>query len=236
MSIFKMFTIRCFAFLVFIAMLLGALWLLTCWFDCRDSELISYCEQRNVKKVHEILDKKPSLRYINRFNSYGRSALLQVTMTGDYEIIKLLVEHGADVNLQNSAWRDFPLIRAADYKTTKLLIEHGANVNLKDSDGEFALLRAGGNYQIAKLLLEHGADVNMQNYSGDFALIQAVKNNKKDIIELLLKHGADVNNYSNKQGITALDHAIKNNNQEIIELLKSRGAKTAQELGIIRID
>jgi ankyrin repeat protein len=79
----------------------------------------------------------------------------------DGSVIRLLLEHGADINAQNAQlWT--PLHRASDnerLEVVRLLLEHGADVEVEDNDGRTALrfVADRGREDIVKLLREHGA-------------------------------------------------------------------------------
>ena len=80
------------------------------------------------------------------------------------EVVKWLVERGADVNLANAYGT--PLFKHAawgHYDICKYLIEHGADVNITAHAERTALISAvfigrTGNYDTVCLLLAHGAD------------------------------------------------------------------------------
>jgi ankyrin repeat protein len=62
----------------------------------------------------------------------------------DLEMVKLLIDHGADVNQKNFRGAT-PLMGAAvgtDPAVVKYLIEKGADVNARDPDGHTALMYA----------------------------------------------------------------------------------------------
>ena len=73
------------------------------------------------------------------------------------EIAKLLLDNGADVNMQDRMWGRTPLIYAAkrgDLETVELYLQYGAHVTTTDIDGGTALSYAiqYGHTNIAKLL------------------------------------------------------------------------------------
>src|SRR5207253_2607153 len=60
---------------------------------------------------------------------------------GNYELVKLLIAAGADVNVRHN-WGYTPLMVAVRHhspKTVTLLLSHGADVTLKSQKGEDAL-------------------------------------------------------------------------------------------------
>ena len=79
----------------------------------------------------------------------------------DGSALRLLLEHGADINVQNRVGRT-PLHRASfngALEVVRLLLEHGADVEAKNIVGETALQEAAdrGHDNVVKLLREHGA-------------------------------------------------------------------------------
>lgn len=173
--------------------------------------------------------------------------LLDAAYFGHFEIAKLLLENGADPNVQDSQ----PLINAAHYghyEIVKLLLENGANPNERDA---IALNNAAyyGHFEIVKLLLEKGADPNSQRlidnaYHGHLeiaklflekgadptiqdsqALINAADNGYLNIVELLLDNGADLW----AQNSRALGAFIQFQKPEIVELIQKKMFEIIQE-------
>ena len=89
------------------------------------------------------------------------SPLQTACYTGKNEIVKLLVENGADVNYQDKYIKSTPLIEIVNFNGEE-------NVNL-----------------IANYLLDHGADKTKKDRFGKTAMDYAKKTNNKDLIELL---------------------------------------------------
>lgn len=112
----------------------------------------------------------------------------------DKEAVELLLEKGADINMQGVSG-----VTALIYVTmdgnkdlVKFLLEKGAKVNLRDGSGKTALMIASinGHKEIVELLLEKGANVNLKDIIGWTALKYAAHSPKKEIAELLKKYGA----------------------------------------------
>lgn len=146
---------------------------------------------------------------------------------GDYEITKILVSAGANVNAKSKQFGT-PLMLAATLgysKLVNLLLSSGADVNLTDRNGATALHYAcfNGHIDIAKKLINKGADINKRTYDNETPLFLASFNGHANVVKLLLSAGADVN-IKSKHGLTALDAAMLKQHIEIAYLLQSKGA------------
>jgi ankyrin repeat protein len=123
-------------------------------------------------------------------NRYGETALMLAAAKGNLEMIKLLVQHGAEINL--SGWN--PLIYAAWQGKTdvvKYLLEKGADIDSVSPNGISALMMAarGGHFDTVKLLLWEVADANLRSEDGMTALTWALKGGNTDIADLLKQAG-----------------------------------------------
>lgn len=91
----------------------------------------------------------------------GMTALLYASDALDDQIVPLLLNAGADPNIQSiSGWT--PLMRASLYGDTQivsLLLDTGADPNLQDEDGNTALSNAldEGHIWVVRLLAMYGA-------------------------------------------------------------------------------
>jgi len=148
---------------------------------------------------------------------------------GTIELIKFLLENGANVNAKNKdSYDDTPLHTAVsrdDIEIIKILLEHGADVNAASTDQSTPLLLSN-NGEVIKLLIEQGAYINAKNYLGNTRLHIASVNGQIEIVKILIENGADVN-VKNDFGQTPRDMAW---NAEILELLKNAEAKTKSAL------
>ena len=151
-------------------------------------ELIIAANDGDIIRVRELLDAgiNPNITDYD-----GDTPLVYASEEGYTEIVKLLLDSGADAdpNLQEQG-RYTPLIVSSD-----------------------------NDYDIVKLLLENGADPNIQNHEGYTPLIWATIMGCNDIVKLLLENGADPN-ISDRWGDTAYDLAILGGQFNIAKLLK----------------
>ncbi|MBN1974331.1 MAG: ankyrin repeat domain-containing protein [Sedimentisphaerales bacterium] len=161
---------------------------------------------------------------------------LQEAACNNFEMVKLLVSKGADVNGGLYQPTIHAGVRSWSREIVEFLIQHGADVNAKDEWGRgyTPLQRAAwsGNTEIIKLLLEAGADISAKDDRGQTVLHLPLdmKNSNfsqywlsKDTIELLLNKGTDVN-LKDKNGRTPLHLAAESADVDIIKLLLDKGA------------
>jgi len=163
----------------------------------------------------------------------GHASIDPPNETKGIEIVRLLLGHGANPNMQlffhpanvrgsTNTRGATPLIRAAvddDLEVVKLLLEHGADATLYMADRETPIhaVLAGraperDALELIKILHAAGTDVNVvalvnheEEIRGGSALHFAVRKRYKQVIELLASYGIDMN-LKDQDGLTALDY------------------------------
>lgn len=160
-----------------------------------------------------------SIGYRNHYTMLGYAV-----KNGSEEIVRLLLDAGAEVDLIN-------LVGYGNKNMMKLFIEAGADVNAVDMNNESVLMRAIWlkDAEIVELLINAGADVNVKsNYIDETALKSAVLVEQKEIVELLVNAGADVNasGEDERLGDTPFTRSLSSNNLNngIAEYLVKAGA------------
>jgi ankyrin repeat protein len=146
---------------------------------------------------------------------------------GRKEVVQLLLDRGADVNL-TSTYGDTPLVEAAKQgrkEVVQLLLDRGADVNLTPKYGDTPLVGAAkqGRKEVVQLLLDRGANMNLTSTFGDTPLVEAAKQGHKGVVQLLLDRGADVNLAFGCKN-TPLVEATKQGHKGVVRLLLDRGA------------
>ncbi|KAJ4126981.1 ankyrin repeat [Fusarium equiseti] len=109
------------------------------------------------------------------------------------EMATILLDHGADPNLQNSGFGVPPLHYAVLQKKeglVKLLLERNASPNIRDGLGK-AALHYTDKVVIAEMLLDAGAEIDAMDMAGVTALHTAAAYGDRDVLQLLLARGAD---------------------------------------------
>jgi ankyrin repeat protein len=152
------------------------------------------CATGDIARVRELLDQDPSL--VNRVSDYagyyvGCGAPIKNAAAGGHlEIVRLLLERGADPNLpEEGIAPDGHALHSAvvrgHIEIVRLLLNHGAHPNVEvESSADTlsaALATAGYSYtkanaEMVELLCSHGASraVHLLAYSGDVLTAAAV--------------------------------------------------------------
>jgi ankyrin repeat protein len=137
----------------------------------------------------------------NALSRSGYTPLMQACKEQNVDVVRILLEHEAGVNIKTLARFDekralYYVILGGNVELTSLLLKNGAYlrcISAKTHALTFAV--SLGRLEICKELLQHGANVQECNEDGLTPLLAACTAHdcNKDIITLLLEHGADPN-------------------------------------------
>lgn len=133
----------------------------------------------------EEIRKKIELGYSpNKFSERGETPLSLAVSIGNIDMINLLLENGAEINLSQKDNLSYtPLINAIR--------------NIK-----------GKNLEVIKLLIEAGADLEKGDSRGGTPLLHSCIGAHKEVLEYLISKGANVNSVDN-DGQTPLHYLCK---------------------------
>lgn len=156
--------------------------------------LLNAINRNNLQQVEELIRQGADVDELDR---NGDAPLVMAAYKGYADIVKALLEAGADV-------------RAVDpgMKATAL---HAAAY--------------AGQTEAAKLLVAYGIDINKQGpYNGYTALHDAIWQNNIDIVKVLLAADANLSLLSN-DGQSPLDFARTKKRKEIVSLIEQKLGK-----------
>ena len=128
----------------------------------------------------------------------GVTPLMYAVLYSDIEVMKSLLERGADAKASDDSGVTALMWAVTDLDKSKLLVERGADVNARSSDGRTPLLIASalpGSAPVVTLLLDKGADIKARGPSlfGELTpLVQAAYIGDGETFKLLVDRGADV--------------------------------------------
>lgn len=178
--------------------------------DSRGYTTIMYIAQvgkrnYNLNILKLLLKKKPNLNLLE--NEYDSSALMLAckfvhSEDNNYDIIKLLLENGTDVNMKGECGWTALMYICATYLHQKipeyidvieLLLENGVDVNVQDRDGNTVLMSTFNystdnpynNIEFVRLLLKYGADTSLKNHCKQTALQLAFLSGYHGCLKLL---------------------------------------------------
>jgi ankyrin repeat protein/uncharacterized protein YbdZ (MbtH family) len=119
----------------------------------------------------------------------GWSTLMIATIEGHGEVVRALLEYGAEVDAENNqGWTAMRFAVSMDETVIlRLLLMVGADANLADHEGTTALMQAAGENSVESLkaLLDAGADPLVKDRNRQTALTLAQKQGHTSIIKLL---------------------------------------------------
>ena len=153
--------------------------------------------------------------------------LCPVVREGHFDATKLLLEHGAQINIPSGSNDDTPLTLACwkgHTKVVQLLISKKSNIDHQTKTGCTPLMEATreGHVGVARLLLEAGANVETPDNYGQSPLFMACWKGHSEVAELLLKYNAN-KDCRTKTGITPLFQACRENHVTVVKLLLDYG-------------
>ncbi|KAK3389389.1 ankyrin repeat-containing domain protein [Podospora didyma] len=147
---------------------------------------------------------------------------------GDLELVKLLMEKDADINIGNGLALYWAATCEGDENENVLrfLAESGADLDLVSTSQKCTALQGAikeGRKLIADLLLELGATINGPIGGNGYVIHYAIASGDASMVQYVLQKGAFVDDSST--GHCSIWSAVRYKKAQLIPLLKSKGAK-----------
>ena len=209
------------------------------------SPLLTACEYGNVQAVEELLENgaDPDTSLFG-WNALENAVHSHCSEKNRYNIIRLLVNYGANVNAFCSSQKDGEIIWSLPGKIrfttdeqeiyyleqTILLLASNGSVLL--SSGNWSLIHHIAPFNDCVFMEKIIYEYDLKKYINDqttilgysplicsIVLFKGKESDHKEMIKLLLREGADVS-LKDSKGKTAYDYAIENGYYELAELIK----------------
>ncbi|KYQ92184.1 ankyrin repeat-containing protein [Tieghemostelium lacteum] len=155
------------------------------------------------QKVH---DEKEHKEYLDSFNIHGVSPIHVAVLKNNMDLLKMLLESGADVNA---------------YK--------------KDGSTSLHIAAISGNAEAARVLLKNGANIMTANRFGSTPIHEACIKCQPEVVEVLLQHEKALVNLKDKDGSSPLHLACNlsqsnvQGNISVVKVLLSHGANINEQ-------
>jgi ankyrin repeat protein len=202
-------------------------------------DLLKATAEKNIEQVKKLLETA-SYEDVNCKDGSGETPLSNACAFGlPLDIVKSLLDLGADPNSENNINKSTPLIHAvyakAGVEIISALVTSGASVTYRNKAGATPLIIATicqNDYDTIECLLQNGAEASATQNTGNTSLMYASRNNNSvDIPKLLLDYGAEIDAQTSPTAkyplFSALHFAAGENRADIASLLIERGASMA---------
>ncbi|UKZ46852.1 hypothetical protein TrVGV298_001063 [Trichoderma virens] len=168
-----------------------------------DTDMVKFLLDNKADPNLQLFWRPAQIRTLCVKNASSAVLLTAAALGGSIELVRLLIEHGAEMNAPLECGSFGNALAAAAFRGSievpRLLIDHGADVNALLQRGDYgsalAVAASRGSIEVSRLLIEHGADVNALLECGKYgsALEAAALGGSIEIGRLLIEHGADAN-------------------------------------------
>lgn len=191
-------------------------------------DLIKAVSHQDLEKVDVILQELNQV-VIDSPDKYGLSPLMTAAQQGSVDVVKKLLDYGADVKFRNTSGKDSLMLAcfAGQLEVAKVLVKHGASWQNQDFSGSTALHWAvdGGNIEVVRWLLNNECQVDVKDYTSGWTPLMrlAMVSGNIHIARLLIHHGANISSMD-KDCKSVLMMAALNGQLDLVKLLIYKGA------------
>ena len=192
-----------------------------------DNPIIDAVMENDLQKLKELLVSHGE--YLDAmWTSGGFNALHAACRKGQVEMVKCLVEAGADIFKRTQHSRDSAMHIACDASNVEIvryLIDKGADINAlqlhRSTPLRVACIR--GNPMIVEVLIKEGADIDLAERTGRTPLITAAEKGHAEVTRLLLEAGCN-KDAGDCLRRTAVYHASHHRHPQVLRYLIQYGA------------
>mmetsp|Transcript_27590 Transcript_27590/g.58718 ORF Transcript_27590/g.58718 Transcript_27590/m.58718 type:complete len:376 (+) Transcript_27590:95-1222(+) len=191
-------------------------------------EVAELGDARSLQQRLSSLSPDERRQFVRAVDQQGRSGLILAVRRSDIEVVRVLLDGGANPNDVDSSG-----VAALHYAGSigspgliDLLLKCRADVDRRDDDGETPLMWVQSR-SAAECLLRGGADANLKNHAGRNAMMLASSRGNLETVKLLASQPEAPLDLLDSQGLSALRLAALSGHTDVAELLTSLGATVA---------
>ena len=167
---------------------------------------------------------------INQGTPEGFTPLMVAAMSGHSHIIRMLLDHGANISVVDEVGFTALLCAAQNgaLAATVMLIEAGSDIEARSYDKGCTPLHvaaAGGHFAVMKVLIEAGANPNNIGFEGSTPLFGAAFNGHVEVVKELLRVKADPRLARTQRfgSVSPLDVAAEHGHSSVVRELTQLG-------------
>lgn len=159
---------------------------------------------------------------INAKNLRGNTLLHYAAAKNRMEFIKILIENGADVNVENQEGETpLDLVNGNKIQLAEFLIKNGAKLTSEKLLKSAAIC---GNLEMVKLIMANGWN------KVDSSLFEAMLNGHLEVLKYLMTNGVKRKEVINKDDLCLFHFSIKHDRIDMLDYLINVGVKTEEDL------
>lgn len=172
---------------------------------------------------------------IDKRDQHGMTALMYAAKNGEPDILKMLLDAGADLEAEHEASQESLLFMAAKnrhYNVVKQLIDLGREVEVVNVKQETPLWNAikMDQFDLARLLLQFGGNINVTRPGGDsLLLVSCFQGYNLPQVEFLLDNGAFVG-HQNESGVSAFMLCARHGHDQVLQRLLAHCQSRQEEI------
>ncbi|KAL1640284.1 hypothetical protein SLS58_007100 [Diplodia intermedia] len=165
-----------------------------------------------------LLDHGADVNYVGK----SGSTLAIAAANGNFKLVKLLVERGADVNRrageEDTTALNGAIISKAGIEIITYLLDNGADVNVRTPQtAPIYDVCYTGDVEILRLLIERGVELNISVGNGWTPLHAAYQN--AELVRVLLDAGAEIDKIHKESGVSALFLAALGDHEKTVRVM-----------------
>ncbi|MBI5750792.1 MAG: ankyrin repeat domain-containing protein [Hydrogenophilales bacterium] len=159
----------------------------------RDAALLEAAAANDLKQVEALFKSGANA---NTRDALGMRPLLYAARNGAVEMVRMLLEAGADPDVKGSGFTPMGIAALNGHaRTVQLLLKAGADVDKKSDNGCTPLMNAAqmNHARTVEVILKYDPDLSLTNPERMTALSIAAAEGHSESLEVMLKHGVDPN-------------------------------------------